>query len=101
MQSDILLAPPVMNALRTVPCHSDVINVHELLHFVRGLKNNKDVGNDGIPSEVYKFASERLLTICVNILAIECTEQSLIFFLKSGSWDQRNYINMQTVLIRS
>ena len=26
-------------------------------------KNNKAVGNDGIQSEVYKFASERLLTI--------------------------------------
>ena len=30
---------------------------------MRGLKNKKAVGNDGIPSEVYKFASERLLTI--------------------------------------
>ena len=53
----------VMNALRTVPAHNDVINVHELRPIVRGLKNNKAVGNDGIPSEVYKFASERLLTM--------------------------------------
>ena len=30
---------------------------------MRGLKNKKVVGNDGIPSEVYKFASEQLLTI--------------------------------------
>ena len=30
---------------------------------MKGLKNNKIVGNDGIPSEVYKFASERLLTM--------------------------------------
>ena len=30
---------------------------------MKGLKNNKAVGNDGIPSEVYKFASERLLTV--------------------------------------
>ena len=30
---------------------------------MRGLKNNKANGNDGIPSEVYKFASERLLTM--------------------------------------
>ena len=30
---------------------------------MKRLKNNKSVGNDGIPSEVYKFASERLLTI--------------------------------------
>ena len=53
----------VMNALRTAPGHNDVINVHELSQIVRGLKNNKAVGNDGIPSEVYKFASERLLTM--------------------------------------
>ena len=52
-----------MNALRTVPGHNDVINVHELRQIVKGLKNNRAVGNDGIPSEVYKFASERLLTI--------------------------------------
>ena len=48
----------VMNALRTVPGHNDVINVREQRQIVRGLKNNKAVGNDGIPSEVYKFASE-------------------------------------------
>ena len=47
----------VMNAL------NDVINVHELRQILRGLKNNKADGNDGIPSEVYKFASERLLTM--------------------------------------
>ena len=52
-----------MNALETVPGHNDVINVHELRQIVRGLRNKKAVGNDGIPSEVYKFASERLLTI--------------------------------------
>ena len=53
----------VINALGTVPGHNDVINVHELRQIVRGLKNKKVVGNDGIPSEVYKFASERLLTM--------------------------------------
>ena len=52
-----------MNALGTVPGHNDVINVHELRQIVRGLKNKKAVGNDGIPSEVYKFASEPLLTM--------------------------------------
>ena len=52
----------VMNALGIVPAHNDVINVHELRQIVRRLKNKKAVGNDGIPSEVYKFASERLLT---------------------------------------
>ena len=40
----------VMNALGTVPGHNDVINVHELRQIVKGLKNNKAVGNDGIPS---------------------------------------------------
>ena len=53
----------VMNAFRAVPGHNDVINVHELRQIVKGLKNNKAVGNDRIPSEVYKFASERLLTM--------------------------------------
>ena len=40
-----------MNALRRVPGH----NVDKLRQIVKGLKNNKAVGNDGIPSEVYKF----------------------------------------------
>ena len=61
----------VMNALRTVPGHNDVINEHELRKIVRWLKNNKAVGNDGIPSEVYKFASERLLTM-VSIFHSGC-----------------------------
>ena len=52
-----------MNALGTVPGHNDVIHVHELRQIVRGLKSKKAVGNDGIPSDVYKFASVRLLTI--------------------------------------
>ena len=52
-----------MNAYRTGQGHNDVINVHELRQIVKGLKNNKAVGNDGIQSEVYKFASERLLTM--------------------------------------
>ena len=36
----------VMNALRSVPCHNDVINVHEPWKIVRELKNKKVVGND-------------------------------------------------------
>ena len=60
-----------MNALRTVPSHNDVINVHELRQIVKGLKNNKPVGNDGIPSEVYKFASDRLLTM-MSIFLSSC-----------------------------
>ena len=30
---------------------------------MKGLKNNKAVSNDGIPSEVYKIASEQLLSM--------------------------------------
>ena len=52
-----------MNALGAVQGHNNVIKIHELRQIVRGLKNKKAVGNDGIPSEVYKFASWRLLTI--------------------------------------
>ena len=59
----------VMNVLGTVPGHNDVINVHELRQIVRGLKNKKGVGNDGIPSEVNKFASGRLLTTMLIFLS--------------------------------
>ena len=61
-----------MNALGTVSGHNDVINVHELRQIVRGLKSKKAVGNDGIPSEIYKFASERLLTIMSTIFLSGC-----------------------------
>ena len=37
----------IMNALRTVPVHNYVINVHELRQILKGLKNNKAVDNDG------------------------------------------------------
>ena len=60
-----------MNALRTVPGHNDLISVHELRKIVRELKHKKAVGDDGISSEVYKFASERLLTI-MSILFSSC-----------------------------
>ena len=61
----------VMNALRPVPGHNDFVNVHELRQIMRGLKNKKAVGNYGIPSEVYKFASERLLPM-MPIFLSEC-----------------------------
>ena len=32
----------VKNALRTVPGHNEVINVHELRQIVRGLKNKEE-----------------------------------------------------------
>ena len=57
--------------MRTVPGHNDLINVHELMQIVRGLNSNKAVGNDGIPSEVYKFTSERLLTM-MSIFLFGC-----------------------------
>ena len=60
-----------MNALGTVPGHNDLINVHEFRQIARGLKNNKAVGNDGILSEVYKFASEPLLTV-MSVLIPGC-----------------------------
>ena len=53
----------VMNALGTVPGHNDGINVHKLRQIVKKLKNKKAVANNGIPSEFYMFASERLLTM--------------------------------------
>ena len=59
-----------MNALRTDPGHNDVINVHEMRQIVTRLKNNKAVGKDGIPSEVYKFASERLLTMMSILISV-------------------------------
>ena len=48
-----------------------IMMLQELLQIVRGLKNKKAVGNDGIPSEVYKFASERLLAI-ISIFLSRC-----------------------------
>ena len=60
-----------MNALRTVTGHNDIIIAHELRHIVKELKNYKAVGKDGIPFEVYKLASERLLTM-MSILLSGC-----------------------------
>ena len=58
-----------MNAFVTVPGLNDVINVHELRQIVKRLKNNKAVGNDGIPSEVQKFTSGRLVTMMAKFLS--------------------------------
>ena len=46
-----------------------LINVHELRQIVRGV--HKAAGNDEIPSEVHKSASERLLTI-ISIFLSGC-----------------------------
>ena len=61
-----------VNALGTVPGHNDVINVYELRKIVIGLKNKKAAGDDGIPYEVNKFASERLRTM-LPIFLSSCT----------------------------
>ena len=55
-----------MNALRTAPGRND-----ELRQIATELRNNNAVGNDGITSEVYKFAPARLLTI-MSILFSSC-----------------------------
>ena len=55
----------------TVSGHSDVINGHERRQIVKGLKQNEAVGNDGILSEVHKFASEGLLTM-MSIFLFSC-----------------------------
>ena len=61
-----------MNALGTLTGHNDGSNVHELWEIVRGMKNKTAVGNDGIPSEVYKFSSERLLTMMSISFPVVC-----------------------------
>ena len=61
----------VMNALGIVAGHN-VMNVHELRKIVNGLKNMKGVGNDGIPSEVYKFSSERPVTMMQYSYPVVC-----------------------------
>ena len=44
-----------MSALGTVPGHTDVIKLRQI---VRGQKNINAVGSDGIKSEVKKFPSD-------------------------------------------
>ena len=97
-----------MNALGTIPGHNDVINVHELWQIVRGLKSKKAVGNDGILSEVYKFAFERLLTI-MSIFLSGCMLSGkllstlmhvvIILLLKGKSKDPADVINYSPIAI--
>ena len=93
----------------TVPGHNDVINVHELGKIVRGLKNKKAVGNDEIPSEVNKIASEQLLAI-ISIFLSECMlicklpstlmHVEIIPLLKYKSKDPADVINYRPQLPR-
>ena len=97
-----------MNALRSVPGHKDVINEHELRQIVKGLKNNKAVGNDGIPSEVFKFVSEQLLTM-MSILISGCMltfklpnslmHEVIIPLLKCKSKDPADVNNYRPIVI--
>ena len=98
----------VMNALGSVPGHNDIINVHELLQIVGGLKNKKAVGNHGSISEVYKFASERLLTMmsiflfgCVLTGKLPSTLKHVVIIplLKSKSKDPVDVNNYRPIVI--
>jgi hypothetical protein len=57
------------NALDNVPEVSGMVTVAEVTNIVKCLRNNKAVGNDGIPGEVYKFASHRLLAVLAIFLS--------------------------------
>ena len=46
----------------------DVITLDEMKEVVKNLPNNKSIGCDGIPSEVYKYAPLRLLIILTILL---------------------------------
>ena len=90
-----------MNALGTVPGHNNVINVHELWQIVRGLTNKKAVGNDGIPSEVYKFA---LCNIPFRLYAYWELPSTLMHvviipLLKCKSKDQADVSNYRPITI--
>jgi len=49
----------------------DTVTFHELKNVVTRLKNNKSAGKDGVPAEVYKYASNRLLTL-LSIFYTSC-----------------------------
>ena len=66
----------VMNSLRTVPGHNDVINENALRQIVKGVKNNVPVSNNGIPSEIYLFASEQLLIMISILFPVVCWQVS-------------------------
>lgn len=59
----------VQGAISNTPVVNETISVAEVRAIVRGLKNNKAVGNDDIPGEVYKHASHRLITVLALFLS--------------------------------
>ena len=75
---------------------------------MRGLKNKKVVGNDGIPSEVYKFASERLPTMmsiflsgCMLTDKLQSTRMHVVIIplLKCKSEDPADVNNYRPIAI--
>ena len=99
----------VVNALRNARAtDNDVVTVHELKHIVANLKNNKAIGNDGIPGEVFKYASPRLLTIMCILLSScllmrklpnELMKVVLIPLLKCRSKDPSDTNNYRPIAI--
>ena len=94
--------------IENFPDHNDVINVHELWQIVRGQKNKKAVGNDGIPSKVYKFASEQLLIMMLislsrcmipGMLPSTLMRVVIISLLKCKSKDPADVNNSRPIII--
>lgn len=56
------------NFLELFPVHND-INVLEVRRIVRGQKNQKAVGNNGIAPEAYKASSDLMLTMMVIFIS--------------------------------
>jgi len=67
----------VMAAMTGEPQAYDPVSVREVQSIVSKLKTNKAIGSDGIPSEVYKYASRRLLTL-LSILISACLKSSVL-----------------------
>jgi retron-type reverse transcriptase len=61
----------VLDMLSNVPVPDATVSVTELASIVKHLKSNKAAGHDGVPAEVFKFASPRLLTM-LSILLSSC-----------------------------
>ena len=47
----------------------DIVTLDELKSIVKGLPSNKAIGADGIPSEVFKYAPDRLLVLLSIVLS--------------------------------
>ena len=65
--NDDSLGEEVQNSLDNTLTR-ELITLDEMREFAKNLPNNKSVGYDGIPSEVYKYAPLRLLIILAILL---------------------------------